>query len=109
MLEDDDLNWWHLAICQGMNDKRPDDEPHQHKDYFYDEYEKDPVMAKVMDSICMSCPVRQQCLRDGIENGEYGLWGGIFLDNGKIDKTRNAHKTDETWIALGYPEYARGE
>jgi hypothetical protein len=101
MLEDDELEWYHLSICRGMNDKREGEEPHQHKDYFYDEYEADPVMAMVMDSICLSCPVRALCYREGVSNQEFGLWGGVFLTNGKIDESRNAHKSDEVWAQLG--------
>lgn len=84
--EGDDLKWYNLAICQGMQLK-----------WFHEDYEADPVFAKVMDSICLSCPVRSMCLREGIENKEYGLWGGVFLDNGKTDEPKNAHKSTETW------------
>lgn len=97
MVEDNGLAWYHLAICQGMNDPKPDGDPNKHKDYFYEEYESDPVVAKVMDDICLSCPVRAACLREGVENKEWGLWGGVFLNNGKMDPARNEHKTEEVW------------
>lgn len=101
MLEDnEDIEWYHLAICQGMND-RPKPKPGQPRkkyvDKFYEGYEDDPVFAANMDSICLSCPVRAMCLREGIENNEYGLWGGVYLTNGKMDPARNAHKTDDIW------------
>lgn len=86
MLEDDDLEWFHLAVCQGMK-----------TNYFYDDYESDQLFAEIMDSICLSCPVRKMCLREGVENSEYGLWGGVFLNNGKPDKSRNSHKTEAAW------------
>lgn len=89
MLEDDDLEWGHLAVCQGMK-----------TNWFYDDYEADPLFAQMMDGICLSCPVRQLCLRDGVEDNEYGLWGGVFLNNGKMDKSRNAHKTEEVWAKI---------
>lgn len=92
-----EIQWWHLALCQGMNDPVPGAEPHQHDDYFFEVYEDDPEVAKVMDDICKSCPVRLMCLRDGIENKETGLWGGIYLNNGRPDLNRNAHKTPEDW------------
>jgi hypothetical protein len=97
---DDDLSWYHLAICKGMNDRRNKDEAEPHLDYFYEGYEDDPVFAATMDSICLSCPVRALCLREGVENGEYGLWGGVYLDNGKPDQKKNAHKTDEVWAKI---------
>lgn len=86
MEDSDDILWYHLAVCQGMN-----------TNWFYDDYEADPVFAQVMDSICLACPVRAICLREGVENQEYGLWGAVYLNNGKPDDARNAHKTEETW------------
>ena len=89
MIEDDSLAWYHLAICQGMKTI-----------WFYEAYENDPVFAGIMDSICLSCPVRALCLKEGIENKEYGLWGGVYLDNGKADPAKNAHKTDDVWEVI---------
>lgn len=86
MLEDNDLRWYHVSVCKGME-----------TNWFYDDYENDPVFAKVIDGICESCPVRAMCLRDGVENNEYGVWGGVFLNNGKMDTGKNAHKTQEQW------------
>lgn len=86
MLDDDELEWYHLSVCQGMP-----------TNYFYDDYEIDQLFAGVMDSICLSCPVRALCLREGVENQEYGLWGGVYLNNGKPDEARNSHKTEEVW------------
>jgi len=83
---DEDILWYHLGVCRGMDIK-----------WFYEDYESDPVFAANMDSICLSCPVRAACLREGVENQEYGLWGGVFLINGKADPTRNQHKTEEVW------------
>ena len=85
----EELEWYHLNICRGMD-----------TNYFYDDYEADPEFAKVMDDICLSCPVRAMCLREGVENQEYGLWGGVYLNNGKTDTARNAHKTDEIWAEV---------
>lgn len=97
---DDDLQWWHLAVCKGMNDRRESDKGTKHVDYFYEGYEDDPVFAATMDDICMSCPVRALCLRDGVENNEHGLWGGVYLTNGRMDPAKNAHKTEDTWAEI---------
>lgn len=88
MLEDneDELEWYHISVCKGMK-----------TNWFYDDYEADSMFASVMDSICLSCPVRAMCLREGVSNQEYGLWGGVYLNNGKTDEARNSHKTDEVW------------
>lgn len=89
MIEDEDLSWYHLSVCDGME-----------VNWFYDDYEADPVFATTIDSICLSCPVRDMCLKEGIENKEYGVWGGVFLVNGKIDPQRNAHKTQDVWEGI---------
>lgn len=86
MVEDDALHWYHLAVCQGMK-----------TNWFYEDYESDPLFAGVMDNICLSCPVRSLCLRQGMEEGEYGLWGGVYLNAGRPDKQRNAHKDMDIW------------
>jgi hypothetical protein len=97
MLADDDLEWYHLALCQHMNDPVEGKEPHTYTDKFVEGYEDDPVLAQTMDGICLACPVRNMCLRAGIEGKEYGLWGAVFLNNGKVDEQRNAHKTEDIW------------
>lgn len=96
-MPDDELKWWHFALCQGMNDLPASSVPHKHTDPFFEGYEDDPVLAETMDSICKACPVRRLCLAEGIENGESGCWGGVFLVNGKVDESRNAHKTPDDW------------
>jgi hypothetical protein len=42
----------------------------------------------------------KQCLQMGVENGEWGVWGGIYLTSGKKDTNKNAHKTKEVWDAI---------
>lgn len=83
------VDWRGLAVCKGID-----------TNLFYEKYEADPVLAENMDTICFSCPVRLFCLTEGIENQEDGLWGGIFLNKGKPDSARNAHKSDETWATI---------
>lgn len=85
-LDFDTLEWQDLALCDGMD-----------TNLFYDDYEADENVAKVVDEICLSCPVMNQCLLRGTENNEWGVWGGIFLTSGKPDENKNAHKTSEVW------------
>jgi hypothetical protein len=33
-------------------------------------------------------------------NKEFGVWGGVYLNLGRVDKSANSHKTDEVWQAL---------
>lgn len=72
-MEDVEVRWYHLALCKGMP-----------LEYFYDEVESDDVFLATMKSICASCPVKKQCLEDGISNKDYGLWGGELLSNGNV-------------------------
>ena len=84
------FEWQHLALCRGLQLSAKDD-------IFFDKYEQDPESAKATDAMCLSCPVQKICLRTGIENGETGVWGGVFLENGKVIPVRNQHKTKEVW------------
>ena len=89
-LDLEDIEWQDLALCDGgfqTND-------------FYDNYEVNESVAKAVDEACLSCPVMAQCLQFGIENGEWGVWGGIYLTSGKMDENKNAHKTPEVWQAI---------
>ena len=64
---------------------------------FYDNYESSPRFAKQIDEMCLSCPVQKICLQSGMDNKEFGVWGGVFLVWGKPSKDRNKHKTIEVW------------
>jgi hypothetical protein len=88
-VDEEDFAWWHLSICRGME-----------TNLFYDKYEMDVNIAKNIDEACLSCPVSKMCYESGVENNEYGIWGGVYLNSGSIDKTRNLHKTQETWKRL---------
>lgn len=88
-LDLEELEWQDLSLCAGMptND-------------FYDNYESNERVARVVDQACLSCPVMAQCLEWATENGEWGVWGGIYLTSGKPDTNRNSHKTQEVWQAI---------
>ena len=45
-IDKDDFDWWHLAICRGMD-----------TNLFYEKYEADSNIAKSIDEACLSCPV----------------------------------------------------
>lgn len=66
---------------------------------FFDKYEEDRYLASSVDRICQKCPVNQDCFAWGISNKEWGVWGGIYLKDGKIDKEFNASKTREDWFS----------
>jgi len=85
-VQQDELKWWHFASCQNID-----------LNFFFDEYENDPVVAQTVDTICINCPVRAFCREEGVENKETGVWGGVYLDRGKVDPARNQHKTEYVW------------
>lgn len=85
----DDFSWWHLAACRGLD-----------TNLFYEKYELDPNLAKSIDDMCFSCPVMKICLQAGVDNNEHGVWGGVYLNSGSVDNSRNIHKTDESWKRL---------
>ena len=85
-IDKDDLVWTDLAACQNLPTNN-----------FFETYETDTILAKSIDDMCLVCPVAKQCLEAGMENDEYGVWGGVYLSLGTPDKTRNAHKTPEYW------------
>jgi len=69
-------------------------------DLFFEEYELDSKMASHVDQLCMSCPLQRECLSVGTGRKEWGVWGGIYLEDGDISEEFNLHKTDEDWSAL---------
>lgn len=85
----EELEWQDLALCENMP-----------TNWFYDDYESDVQVANTVDEACLSCPVLAQCLQRGTENGEWGVWGGIYLTSGKPDKNRNSHKSTDVWGQL---------
>lgn len=85
-VDDTTIEWWHLAACQGMD-----------TNLFFDKYELDVSMAKAIDQCCLSCPVIKMCYKSGVENNEYGVWGGVYLSSGSIDKMKNFHKSKDVW------------
>jgi hypothetical protein len=92
-LDEQDVQWYHLAACNGMTT-----DPKY--DWFYDLYEIDKEVAKQVDQICLHCPVIKMCHSEGVKNKEKGVWGGIYMDLGRIDKQNNSHKTPEIWKQL---------
>lgn len=88
-IDSEDFDWYDLAICRGMD-----------TNLFYDKYEADQNIAKNIDEACLSCPVISICYQAGLEKDEYGVWGGVYLTSGSIDKSKNLHKTPETWKRL---------
>lgn len=64
---------------------------------FFDTYEERPEVRPAIDSICAECPVAKQCFAVGISQKEWGIWGGVYIENGKISREFNRHRTKEQW------------
>lgn len=72
MLED----WMALASCQDI------DEPEK----FFDQYLQDDHTMLEVNNLCMSCPVKIPCVNYGVYTKSTGVWGGRWLQNGKLIK-----------------------
>jgi hypothetical protein len=85
-IDKQEFEWFDLAICRGMD-----------TNLFFEKYETDVNIAKNIDEACLSCPVSKMCYDSGVENNEYGVWGGVYLNAGSVDNSKNTHKTPEIW------------
>jgi hypothetical protein len=64
---------------------------------FFDRYEEDVDLRPKVESLCAGCPVARQCFAVGVSQKEWGVWGGIYLENGSISREFSRHKTKEQW------------
>lgn len=67
--------------------------------FFFDKYEEGNVdFRKSIDQFCANCPVVKQCFAVGVSGKEWGVWGGIYLENGEPSREFNSHKTKDGWV-----------
>lgn len=64
---------------------------------FFEQYEERENLRPAIDKMCSSCPVARQCFAVGISQKEWGIWGGVYLENGKISREFNKHRNKEDW------------
>lgn len=64
---------------------------------FFDKYEEDVDLRFAIDNLCSRCPVARQCFAVGVSQKEWGVWGGIYIENGKISREFGKHRTKEDW------------
>lgn len=71
------------------------------KDYdfnlFFDKYEDNERLRPAIENLCEGCPVQRQCFAVGISQKEWGVWGGIYIENGSISREFNRHRTKNNW------------
>lgn len=82
----DNKDWQKQALCEGYD-----------VNLFFDKYEEDLNLRPAIDKICSTCPVARICFAVGVSNKEWGVWGGVYLENGKISKEFNNHRSSEDW------------
>lgn len=83
------MSWTSEALCAGLDTEE-----------YFDKYEASQECAQKVDSLCIGCPVIRECFEYGVSTESWGVWGGVFLIDGKIDNVRNAHKTPESWLEI---------
>ena len=83
-----DFEWHDLAACKGY--------PWNPKDPFFEEYEKNEVVAKQVDQLCSGCPVTRECYFFGNKTKSTGVFGGFYMQNGEVVGNKNSHKSEET-------------
>ena len=81
--------WMDDASCLNMD-----------SNLFFDKYEEQIKLRGAIDKLCIACPVQRDCLAVGISRQEWGVWGGVFLENGKISKDMNSHKDNGDWFSI---------
>lgn len=64
---------------------------------FFDTYEEDESIRPIIDDLCSGCPLARQCFAVGVSQKEWGVWGGIYIENGKISREFSRHRTKQQW------------
>lgn len=64
---------------------------------FFDRYEEELELRPTVDQICSDCPLARHCFAVGVSQKEWGVWGGVYLENGKISREFNRHRTKQQW------------
>lgn len=64
---------------------------------YFDLYENNESIRDSVDHLCQFCPQARTCFAEGISGKEWGVWGGVYLEEGEISREFNSHKTPEKW------------
>lgn len=83
------IKWADGSNCIGMD-----------SELFFEAYEQSTAAKIAVDIICNTCPLQRECLSVGVARKEWGVWGGIYLEDGEISEEHNAHKTPDDWNDL---------
>jgi hypothetical protein len=69
-------DWMELANCQNIDDPEK----------FFDKYLESDEVVEEVHTLCVTCPVRVQCLNYAVAMKATGVWGGKWLQNGSTVK-----------------------
>lgn len=72
---------------------------HLDTDLFFDKYEENEKLRPAVESICSDCPVMRRCFAVGVSQKEWGVWGGVYLEAGKVSREFGKHKSKKEWGA----------
>ena len=64
---------------------------------FFELYEDNTNVRNVVDKACLDCPVNRRCFAEGVSGEEWGVWGGIYLEEGVLSLEYNEHKGPAEW------------
>ncbi len=79
-------SWKENALCRGYD-----------TNLFFDKYEENENLRPAVEKLCSQCPVARICFANGVSQKGTGVWGGIYLDNGKISREFGRHRTKQNW------------
>lgn len=68
--------------------------------FFFDRYEEDPQFRPAIDALCASCPLARHCFAVGVSQKAWGVWGGIYLEDGKVSREFGNHRSKQQWAEV---------
>jgi len=82
----DARNWKDRAACKDYD-----------TNLFFDKYEENEALRPAIEKVCSECPVARICFAQGVSQKEYGVWGGVYLDKGKVSREFGRHRSKKDW------------
>jgi hypothetical protein len=80
-------DWMDSAHCYGSEDPEK----------FFDKYLSSEDVVREVQALCKTCPVKTQCFNYGTYMKATGVWGGRWLQNGKVVKKIEKILSDYYW------------
>lgn len=71
------FTWADLATCQYLPDEV---EPRR---FFFEDFLASEEVRNIVTEMCDTCPVREACLEYGVSHKSQGVWGGVYLEDGR--------------------------